>query len=63
MAVVKNPSTNAGDTRDTGSIPGLERSPRGGNAGSSMLTWRVPLDKGAWWAAIHRVAKIRTQLK
>jgi len=30
--VVKNPPDNAGDTRDTGSIPGLGRSPGGGNA-------------------------------
>ena len=26
--MVKNPPTNAGDVRDSGSIPGLERSPR-----------------------------------
>ena len=31
VEVVKNPSASAGDIRDTGSIPGLERSPRGGN--------------------------------
>ena len=30
-AVVKNLPTNAGDPRDTGSIPGLGRSPGGGN--------------------------------
>ena len=30
-AMVKNPPANAGDMRDTGSIPGSERSPRGGN--------------------------------
>ena len=29
--VVKNPPPNAGDVRDTGSIPGSERSPGGGN--------------------------------
>ena len=29
--VVKNPSANAGDIRDLGSIPGLERSPGEGN--------------------------------
>ena len=29
--VVKNPPANAGDARDTGSIPGLGRSPEGGN--------------------------------
>ena len=30
-AVLKNPSANAGDTRDVGSIPGLGRSPGVGN--------------------------------
>ena len=29
--MVKNPSVNAGDARDTGSIPGSGRSPGGGN--------------------------------
>ena len=29
--VVKNPSANAGDVKDSGSIPGLGRSPRGGH--------------------------------
>ena len=29
--VVKNPPTNAGDSRDTGLIPGSGRSPGGGN--------------------------------
>ena len=29
--MVKNPPVSAGDTRDTGSIPGLGRSPGGGN--------------------------------
>ena len=31
VLVVKNPSANAGDIRDTGSIPGSGRSPGGGN--------------------------------
>ena len=31
MLVVKNPPANAGDIRDTGSIPGSERSPGGGH--------------------------------
>ena len=30
-SVVKNPPVNAGDARDTGSLPGLGRSPGGGN--------------------------------
>ena len=24
---------------------------------SSMLAWRIPMDRGAWWATAHRVAK------
>ena len=24
---------------------------------SSIPTWRIPMDKGAWWAIVHRVAK------
>ena len=30
---------------------------------SGTLAWRIPMDRGAWWAAVHRVAKIRTRLK
>ena len=29
---------------------------------SSTLTWKNPMDRGAWWAAVHGVAKSRTQL-
>ena len=38
--VVKSLFANAGDVRDTGSIPGLGRSPEGGNGNS--LAWRIP---------------------
>ena len=27
---------------------------------SSILAWRIPMDRGAWWAADHGVAKSRT---
>ena len=42
-SVVKNPSTNVEDTKDTGSIPGLGRFPgeRNGNH-SSILAWKIP---------------------
>ena len=30
---------------------------------SSILAWRIPTDRGAWWATVHRVAKSRTELK
>ena len=29
---------------------------------SSILAWRIPMDRGAWWAAVHGVAKSLTQL-
>ena len=32
-------------------------------AHSSILAWRIPMDRGAWWASVHRVAKGQTQLK
>ena len=55
VPVVKNPTSNAGDVRGMGSIPGLGRSPWGG-LGNSM-------DRGAWWATEYRVAKSQTRLK
>ena len=30
---------------------------------SSILAWRIPMDRGAWWATVHRVAKSQTRLK
>ena len=24
---------------------------------SSILAWRIPMDRGSWWATVHRVAK------
>ena len=29
---------------------------------SSILAWRIPMDRGAWWATVHGVAKRRTLL-
>ena len=30
---------------------------------SSILAWRIhPMDRGAWWASVHAVPKIRSQL-
>ena len=42
--MVKNMLANAGDARDTGSIPGSGRSGRGGGMAtcSSLLAWRIP---------------------
>ena len=30
---------------------------------SNILAWRIPVDRGAWWATVHGVTKSRTQLK
>ena len=30
---------------------------------SNILAWRIPMDRGAWWAAVHRVPKSQTQLR
>ena len=30
---------------------------------SSILSWRIPMDKGAWQATVHGVRKSQTQLK
>ena len=57
-SVVKNSPANAGDAGDMGSIPGLGRSPGGGNVKplqSSCL--ENPMDRGAWWSIAHGVAK------
>ena len=29
---------------------------------SSILAWRIPMDRGAWWATVQGVAKSQTQL-
>ena len=44
------------------SVPGPGRSP-GGGQGPSILAWRIPMDRQAWWATIHGVAKSPTWLK
>ena len=30
---------------------------------SSIIVWGIPMDRGAWWATVHRVIKSRTRLK
>ena len=56
--VVKNTPANAGDLRDSGSIPGLGRSPGAGHGNSLQYSClENPMDRGAWWATIHWVTK------
>ena len=59
--VVKNLPASLGDVRDTGLIPGSGRSLEKSKAThSSILAWKIPRDKGAWWATVHGVAKSQT---
>ena len=61
--VVKNPSANAGDLRDTGLIPGLGRSPGGGRGDSLQYSClENPMDKRAWLATVHGVMRSQTRL-
>ena len=30
---------------------------------SSILAWENPMDRGAWWATVHGIAKSQTQLQ
>ena len=61
--MVKNPPANEGDMREDDLIPGSGRSPGGGN-GNLLLYLRLEksMDRGAWWATVHGVAKSWMQL-
>ena len=59
--MVKNPLPNAGDIRDVGSIPGLGRSPGGGNGNPLRYSClENPMDKRAWPATVHGVTGLDT---
>ena len=56
--VVKNPPANAGNIRDMGLIPGLERSLGGGNGNPFQYSClKNPMDRGAWRVMVHGVVK------
>ena len=59
----KESTCNAGDIRDTGSIPELEDTLESMATHFSILAWRIPIDRGAWQATVYRAAWIWTQLK
>ena len=62
--VVKNPPASGGDIRDTGSIPGLGRSPGGGHGNPLQYSClENSMDRGAWQAMVHKSAKCQTRLK
>ena len=55
---VSNGKESACNAGDLGWIPGLGRSP-GGRHGN-LLHGGIPMDRGAWQAAVHGVVKSRT---
>ena len=60
----KESTCNAGGAGEVGSIPGMGRSP--GERHDNPLQCSClenPVDREAWWATVHRVAKSWTQLK
>ena len=64
VLMIKNPPANAGDIRDSGSIPGSGRSPGGGHGNPLQYSClENPVDRGAWWAMVCRATKSRTRLR
>ena len=61
--VAKNPPANAGDLGDASSIPGLGRSPGGGNGNPLQYSClENPMDRGAWRPIAHRIREDQTRL-
>ena len=54
---------SACDAGDLGLIPGLGRSPGGGNGTPLQYSGlENPMDRGVWWITVHGVAKSQTRL-
>ena len=63
VLIVKNLPANAGDTGDTGLIPGLGRSPGEGHGNPLQYSYlENPTDRGAGQATLHGVAESWTRL-
>ena len=59
----KESAGNAGELRNMGSIPELGRSPGGGHGNPLQYSClENSVDRGAWWATVHRVTNSQTQL-
>ena len=61
--VIKNLPVNAGDIRDAGSIPGLGRSPGRVHGNPLQYSCLKLMDRGAWRATVHGVAKSQMRLR
>ena len=63
-SMAKESTCNGGDIADAHSVPGLGRSPGGGNGNPLQYSClEDPTDRGAWWATVHGVAKSWTGLR
>ena len=58
--MVKNPPANAGDTGEAGLIPVRKIPWRRKQQPTPVFCLESPMDRGAWWATVHRVAKSQT---
>ena len=59
-AVAKNLPAGAADQRDMGSVLGSGSSPGGGHDNPLQYPClENPMDRGTWWATVHRTAKSR----
>ena len=62
--MVKNTPASAEDLRDTSAIPGLERCLGEGNGNPfHYFCLENAMDRGDWWATVHRTAKRQAGLK
>jgi len=61
--VVKNLLANVGNARNSGLIPELGRSPGEGSGNPFQYSCLGnPMDRGAWWAIVHGVARVQHSL-
>ena len=59
--MAKNHPANGADERDAGWIPGSRKSPGVRNGSPLRYSWlENSIDRGAWQAAVHEVAKSQT---
>ena len=57
----KESTYSTGDVGDMDSIPGLGRSPGGGNGHPLQYSCQEnPIDRGTWWAAVHGITELDT---
>ena len=60
----KEPGLPTGNARDVGLIPGSERCPGEGHCNPPQYScFENPMDRGDWWATVHKVTQSQTQQK